>query len=219
MQEIYTRCFPCKTHREATGHGVADVLVPIALAVKGEQLAHELWRYKNAPQESIRQRLTVQLAAVLWRFLAAHEACVARACGIESFRLVTVVPSGSRRPGTHPLAQIVGSLVGHTRDRFADLLVAQPIVLNDRVLRDDRYEARRFLAGQPVLLIDDTWTTGAHAQSAVSALRAAGAPAVGVVVIGRHFTRGFAEHDAYYIRAKRRPFSWDTCCLDVVPPG
>jgi orotate phosphoribosyltransferase len=37
-----------------------------------------------------------------------------------------------------------------------------------------------------VLLLDDTWTTGASAQSAAMALRRAGAASVATVVLGRH---------------------------------
>ena len=39
--------------------------------------------------------------------------------------------------------------------------------------------------GRHVLLLDDTWTTGAHAQSAAAALRRAEARAVTVLVIAR----------------------------------
>lgn len=30
------------------GEGVADAVVPLSLALKGEQYANKLWRYKNA---------------------------------------------------------------------------------------------------------------------------------------------------------------------------
>ena len=36
------------------------------------------------------------LAAILWRFLAEHERCVARGAGTDRFELVTTVPSGDR---------------------------------------------------------------------------------------------------------------------------
>lgn len=58
------------------------------------------------------------------------------------------------------------------------------------MLAADRYAARLLPDGAAVMLIDDTWTTGGNAQSAVLALRAAGAGRVAVVVIGRHFDRG-----------------------------
>jgi orotate phosphoribosyltransferase len=42
------------------------------------------------------------------------------------------------------------------------------------------------VAGAGVLLIDDTWVSGASAQSAAAALKAAGARRVALVVLGRH---------------------------------
>ncbi|MGB6617852.1 MAG: hypothetical protein WBE95_27500, partial [Trebonia sp.] len=42
------------------------------------------------------------------------------------------------------------------------------------------------VAGADVLLVDDTWVSGASAQSAAAALKAGGARRVALVVIGRH---------------------------------
>ena len=117
----YRRCLQCQdTHTYSDR--LADVVVPIALAVKREQLAHELWHYKYDDDARAREWLEVRLAAVLWRFLADHEACVARACGSDGFGVVTTVP-GTRSGGAeHPLVRMVGSTVGHTRQRFQRLL-------------------------------------------------------------------------------------------------
>lgn len=41
------------------------------------------------------------------------------------------------------------------------------------------------IMGRHVLVIDDTWTSGGHAQRAASALRAAGASAVTILVLAR----------------------------------
>ena len=38
------------------------------------------------------------LAAIVWRFLAEHERCLAQAVGTDRFELVTTVPSGDPRP-------------------------------------------------------------------------------------------------------------------------
>jgi hypothetical protein len=46
------------------------------------------------------------------------------------------------------------------------------------------------VTGAGILLIDDTWASGASAQSAAVALKQAGARAVAVVVIGRHVPAG-----------------------------
>jgi adenine/guanine phosphoribosyltransferase-like PRPP-binding protein len=44
------------------------------------------------------------------------------------------------------------------------------------------------VAGSRLVLVDDTWTTGARAQSAASALAAGGAEVEAVVVLGRVVT-------------------------------
>jgi len=193
-----------------------DAVVPIALAVKREQLAHELWHYKYDPDASVRGRLELRLAAVLWRFLSEHETCVAKACNVARFDIVTTVPGTRSRDGEHPLARIAGSIVGQTKDRFEPLLtLVATYDVEDRAMHPDRYRATRMLAERPaVLLIDDTWTTGGRAQSAAIGLRDAGAARVAVVVIGRHFDRAFGPGEAYYKAAKPRKFTWETCCLE-----
>jgi orotate phosphoribosyltransferase len=70
-----------------------------------------------------------------------------------------------------------------------------------------------------VLLIDDTWTTGSRAQSAAIALRDVGAVTIAVVVIGRHFDRGFGPGEEYYESARARRFTWAKCCLEFRTEG
>ena len=50
-----------------------------------------------------------------------------------------------------------------------------------------------------VLLLDDTWTSGGHAQSATLALRAAGAAHVSVLVIGRWLNPRYGNN-AQFVR-------------------
>jgi phosphoribosylpyrophosphate synthetase len=213
----FSCCYQCNqalTRLNAT----ANVVAPIALAVKGEQLAHELWAYKYSPQASARRRMQIGLAAVLWRWLGTHEVCVARASGASQFSLVTTVPGTAEHDGDHPLEEMVSSIVGATAVRYHRLLLVDPGVGQGRDHSDTRFRVTESLTGEAVLLIDDTWTTGAHAQSAASALKAAGASAVGVVVIGRHFNRTPAEPyrqgaEAYYRAAKDQGWGWDWCCV------
>jgi hypothetical protein len=81
-----------------------------------------------------------------------------------------------------------------------------------RAFDPERFEARSRLDGQAVLLVDDTWTTGASAQSAAAALRRAGAGPVAAVVVGRHVNRSWGENDGR-LRALESPFRWDRCAL------
>ena len=48
----YRLCYPCRIARDAYGRRLAEVVVPIALAVKLQQLAHELLRTPACPRRS-----------------------------------------------------------------------------------------------------------------------------------------------------------------------
>lgn len=151
------------------------------------------------------------------RFLGQHEKHIAEAVGRPEFSIVTTVPGTHQREDSHPLEDIVGAIVGQTKDRYEPLLaLGQGGTAPPHTLTADRYRATRALQGNPaVLLVDDTWTTGGNAQSAALALYAAGAAKVAIVVIGRHFDRGFRDCETYYQQAKAIRFTWDSCCLEL----
>ncbi|MGW2492183.1 hypothetical protein ACWCV9_33910 [Streptomyces sp. NPDC001606] len=69
------------------------------------------------------------------------------------------------------------------------------------------------LWGENVLLIDDTWTTGNHAQSAAASLKAAGANSVAIVVLGRRLNIDYANTADHIEQARLRRFSWNSCPL------
>lgn len=207
LTDGYPRCYAC-----AHGQQWLDVVAPISYSVAREQLHHALASYKRLTGEPAR-RLRAELAAVLWRHLAAHERCVARGAGAEAFQLVTTVPSGERRRDEHhPLRWIVGELIGPTRARHERLLERSDVAAEPRAFHPERFRVRRQLHGETVLLLDDTWTTGASAQSAAAALRTAGAGAIASVVIGRHLNREWHENDRR-LRGLTRPFDWTRCAL------
>jgi hypothetical protein len=214
----YPRCWQCNEAIRRLS-ATADAVGVIALAVKGEQLAFELSSYKNSKSPVARERMTLGLAAVLWRWLASHERCIAAAAGTHSFDIVTVVPSTKGRTGLHPLQHMVGQLIGPTRDRFVDLLSASPAAAQDRVPDVGRWRSSP-LQGESVLLIDDTWTTGSGVQSAAARLKENGASRVAIVEIGRHSSTVQTTEDyreaakEYYRQAKAVPWSWDSCCLE-----
>ncbi len=210
----YSRCYAC-----AHGETWLDVVSPISYSVAREQLHHALASYKRLSGD-VARRLGAELAAVLWQHLAEHESCVARAAGVHAFDLVTTVPSGDReRDERHPLRRIVGEIVGPTRARHERLLERSPVDAPAREFHRDKFRATRELNGEPVLLIDDTWTTGSSAQSAAATLKLAGAGPVAAVVVGRHLNREWHENDRR-LRGITRPFDWTRCVLcSVAAPG
>jgi predicted amidophosphoribosyltransferase len=203
--EGHERCFVCGQQ-----NSVLDVVAPISYSVAGGQLHHALAGYKRLEGE-VARRLQVEVAAVLWRFLADHEECVARGAAASAFDVVTTVPSSSReRDEHHPLRRIVGELARPTRERYERLLTRSSVNVPERTFDARKYEAVRRLSGESVLIIDDTWTTGSGAQSAAAALREAGAGMVAAVVIGRYVKRGWRENERR-LAALARPFDWSSC--------
>jgi predicted amidophosphoribosyltransferase len=203
--EGHERCFVCGQRA-----GALDAVAPISYSVAGGQLHHALAGYKRLEGE-VARRLQVEVAAVLWRFLADHEACVARAAEATAFELVTTVPSSSpERDERHPLRRIVGELVRPTRDRYERLLTRSTVAVPERTFDPRKYAAVRPLNGEPVLIVDDTWTTGSGAQSAAAALRQAGAGPVAAVVLGRYVKRAWRENERR-LTALARPFDWSSC--------
>jgi phosphoribosylpyrophosphate synthetase len=100
----------------------------------------------------------------------------------------------------HPF-EVLTTRMNATRD--SPRFVVSPRGTGERSVSPDRFvlEAPTDLSGQHVLILDDTWTTGANAQSAVLAVRRAGAAAVSVMVVGRWLRPDFG-HNAAFIKAR-----------------
>jgi predicted amidophosphoribosyltransferase len=206
LTDGHGRCYGC-----VHGGRFLDAMVPISYSVAGEQLHHALVSYKRL-HGALARRFAIGLAAVLWRHLTLHETCLARATAVPALSLVTIVPSSSPdRDAAHPLHHLV-NLVEPVRARYERLLRRSDAAATVHQFNPRRYEALRDLTGRSILLIDDTWTTGANAQSAAAALKAAGAEHVAALVVGRHVNRGWGHNDRQ-LRSLPQPFDWQTCAL------
>jgi hypothetical protein len=174
------RCYQCSQHAETLPGLLADVVVPICYAAKGGAHARNLWLYKSAqPGSGLAQ---AALRALLIVFLRDHGQCVWRAAGMTMPTHLAVVPSGRGRAGPHPLQALAGPCLALP---WASLGLRSRDEPGIRDLDAARFSAAP-AAGADVALLDDTWTTGASAQSACAALRLAGARSVAVIVLGRH---------------------------------
>jgi predicted amidophosphoribosyltransferase len=209
-----TRCYHCS--RDAA---FVDAMAAISYSIGGEQLHHALAGYKRYTGTPARY-FTAGLAAVLWRHLGDHEACLARAAGVNGFDLITTVPSSDgARDSTHPLHRLVGELVKPVQPRYERLLRRTSADVTAHRFNGERYEALADLRWRTVLLIDDTWTTGANAHSAAAALKAAGAERVAALVIGRYVNREWGHNDRQ-LRRLPQPFDWWRCALcEAEGPG
>ncbi len=200
----FDTCYRCG-HTER----FADAVLPISYSQHGHQLHDALRSYKRSGVAEVRRKHRHELAAVLWRFLRDHEGCLAKRAGVDSFDLVTTVPSSN---AAHPLRRVAGGIVIGTKERYQETLRRSSKEVEDRVVDPEKFEAVGEVEG-PVLLIDDTWASGSSAQSAAAALKEAGSGPVGVVVIGRHMNDDHGSAKRKRLEALRAPFDWSSCAL------
>jgi predicted amidophosphoribosyltransferase len=211
----YETCYKC-------GHQPAnlDVMVPITYSEHLGQIHLALRNYKDANSTSIRRHDAIRLAAILWRFLREHESCVARAAGVDGFDLVTIVPSSSPERDKQSAFAGLTSWVGPIKSRLKRTLKPTGKV-EGRDFDPNRFKSIADLSGKSVLLLDDTWTSGGHAQSAPHALTGAGAQKVALAVIGRHVrrdyepVRGSGETCGDILDALPSEFDWAACAVHV----
>lgn len=208
----YAVCRSCTTVMRQVSHPT-PIVVPISLFTLNSQLWHVLRNYKDGSGSSA-QLLAMQVAAIIARFTAQHLECVASVLGGRP-AIVTSVPSTRVMPrlGRHPLETAV-TRVGALAKLHQPLLVRGPVHADHNVADDGVFTVRRRLSGERVLLVDDTFTTGARLQSAGSALRRSGASAVAGVVVGRVIDPEWNENcRRIWERARATPFSFAECCL------
>jgi predicted amidophosphoribosyltransferase len=209
-------CLAC-----ATQPNHLDAVVPITYAPRGGPVYEALRQYKNARLLQHGTCASVWIAGLLWRFLERHESCLARAAGTQRFDFVTTVPSGSperdaRRANLRTVAAACGPIAG----RYLALLRPTGRGRWGRAYDPDRYTSTdpRRIRSRAILLIDDLWVTGGHAQSAAHALREAGAAHVALLPIGRYlrpdWPAGPGVTCAQRLATLATPFRWDTCAAE-----
>jgi hypothetical protein len=176
------RCYQCDLALSQAGELLADAVAPIAYAIRGGELAHDLWRYKSDRADAA--EAAARLRALLGGYLAEHGESVWRAAGMAAGpAAVAAVPSGRGRPGGHPLPGLVRSCVGLP---LVGLSVVPEEAAHVRGVDPRWLRVDGPVGGADVLVIDDTWVSGGSAQSAAVALKLAGARRVALIVIGRH---------------------------------
>lgn len=209
------RCRAC-LHTAGQVSRPAPGVVPISLFRTGDDLWRRLRAYKDAPDPRVRAACQDDLARLLGPFLRSHLGCLVD-CAPDSasdrasdWELVAV-PATRQRAERHPLERVIRRCPGLRRRSVRALRIARRAEHNRA--RDDAFAVTRDVAGRSLVLLDDTWTTGASAQSAASALQLAGAHVVGVVVIGRVLNPAAHPGEAeLWERARQVPFRLDTCC-------
>jgi hypothetical protein len=190
-----------------------SLVIPVSLYVVQKQLHHNLLHYKDDRYPSWVQKFSTNVACALCYFLARHSECIEEAGG-GPWDVITAVPSSSHdRQGEHPLVRALRR-VPSVFASYESLLELGTVPIQHNRASDRGYAPTRGLAGERVLLIDDTFTSGARSQSAASALNLAGADVVAIVPVGRVINPTFGDNQDWWDEQSARPFSFDECCLE-----
>jgi predicted amidophosphoribosyltransferase len=211
----WERCWSCAQTIRQVSRPI-ELVVPISLTELLGQLHHVLRSYKREDYPlSVRDRFRLQVSALLARFLWQHGDCIRAAAG-EDWDCITIVPSSQGRSGVHPLEEAI-RMFPFLADQYRRLLGTGTAKAVHNRASDKAFRVTEDVTGTRVLLVDDTFTSGARAQSAASALQLAGARVVAMVPIGRVIKPDFStEAAALLTRARAHAFDFAICCLEGI---
>lgn len=187
----FPRCIPCD---KAAWLDPPEIL-PITLSVHGGLIHDHLRAYKDSAVRAVRDRMSLRLAGLLAIFMTNH------ACCVGEWDYATCVPS-ARRVALQPVV----SRIQLFSDRYRQVLAMRPGG-GERVLDPAQFTVTENVTDQRILLLDDTFVSGAKLFSAAAALRQGGAIVLGPVVIGRHIQRDWEPSGELLSWIEER--SWD----------
>jgi hypothetical protein len=210
-------CSSCRRTTKGLHHPIHHV-VPISLCVhRGDDA--QLYRIVARNGRTVSVDRTAFLAATVSRFYRAHATCLSGLAG-GPFTLVTTLPSMSAdRPveAFDPMPRVV-DLVAALRPLYKPVLMPGDTDAAATLARRDSderaFEVLGRLSGERVLLLADLYVSGAHVQSAASALHLAGAAAVVALVIARLVVPGSNTDSArIWEEASTERFDFNRCCV------
>jgi hypothetical protein len=188
----FAHCFACRAAARLLNLPLAPVIPAHLCPVPGPLYA-VLMGYKESPVDEARRRFARRVLELFRAFFIEHDDCVKRAIGGQ-VDLVLPVPSSSR-PGRAPLdrvselAELVVSPHGAGGHWAPSLLERADGGIGHMRANRGAFavssRSRPAVPGARVLLLDDTYVSGARAQSAAAALRLAGARTVLIAPLGR----------------------------------
>lgn len=206
-----SHCWSCARIAAQIGSPLTPIW-PLALVTDHSQLRELLTTFKAGTDPALRATARRELLCFAGQAIERHRSCLeasahprspsgGRRAASAPFDLVVTVPSsGSGRRswcGTHPLELFAAELLERCRWLLPPSSTAGDRAGSTATLRRGRgrlghlranragYRSLVSLEGRSVLLLDDTYASGARLQSAAAALRDAGASALSAIVLGR----------------------------------
>ena len=199
----YTMCRTCEQHARSS-IPLADRVGSLIYAFEPESQAYKIVRnYKSAhPGPS----LSDIMRALLALGLRAHYQCAVALSGATSHGWA-VVPSTGGRTALRAL------VMGLARRAESEVLLRHDGASGERALRPgDWAVGDGATSPDHVFLIDDSWVSGAHAQSIASMLKSSGVQQVSIFTVARIMRPDYGPSPEFIRQRLQGPsFDWKRC--------
>ena len=174
----YPTCFKCGHVYQNTSLA-ADRVASMIYAVRGRQSGYVMRGYKGSPR--VAEHLQI-VGSLLWVGLS-HRTCVSTLAGTPVTHWASV-PSLPAKQQEHVLHRLI------ERNPYLEIpeiaLAAATEITDARGFRPENFTVPDGVDSPGhVLLVDDTWVSGGHAESAAAALKRAGARQVSILNVAR----------------------------------
>lgn len=194
-------CYGCKRLREGGAPTALDgSIIPMSVAINPSAWYSRLVTYKGF------QRVHGHtLAGLIGTFIIAHRPRIESRLG-GPIDLIIPVPSKRGIPfDDQPLRRVISAIIPF-RDKVHDVVRFKPGVTLERQEYDpDVFIVDASVCGQRIVLIEDTWVSGATAVSAAGALLEWGADALAMLPVARMVETSYHGKDHPYFARVRAP--------------
>lgn len=210
-------CSRCLDHSYRWGRGsrtlLADRVVPLQYAIRYQQSYQDAWAYKEALTPPEKNHSLYRLQVLAFLFSITHAKCINSVASNPIDALVTV-PSLSGRVGNHPLEHVTRFLP----EKWARIQVQPSDTLagdrnQRRIVNPENYVVPHSeqVRSRHIAVLEDTWTSGGHAQSMAVKLKQLGAVEVSVIVLSRDLAPGWGENSSFVRAYLTQPYDLFTC--------
>ena len=173
----HATCYPCGWQYQATSE-TSDRRGFVTYAWPGSQSEAVMYGYKErTPNPQATRVVRLMLGYALYR----HFRCTADPTHGTPTMWATV-PSLKQRGHPQALHEFAASLLKNMPEAP---VAPSADVRNPRTYRPENFAVTTDVTNAHILLLDDTWVSGAHAESTSAALKRAGAASVTVLVLAR----------------------------------